>query len=185
MKSTSATNELVRRLKEGGDDETVRLLVERYGPRLLSAATLLCGNATDAQDLMIDTLQQAVRSIRGFREKASFFTWLYGNLFNLNRAVWRKRSKLPLTYTDELPDVAAEGEAVGSELDAAARADRLAAAVRQLSEPLQSVVLLRYYGEMSIDEVAETLNISSGTVKSRLFSATLKLRELLPEEMRP
>ena len=68
MKSTSATNELVRRLKEGGDDETVRLLVERYGPRLLAAATLLCGSSADAQDLMIDTLQQAVRSIRGFRE---------------------------------------------------------------------------------------------------------------------
>ena len=94
MKSTSATNELVRRLKEGGDDETVRLLVERFGPRLLSAATLLCGNATDAQDLMIDTLQHAVRSIRGFQEKASFFSWLYGILFNLNRAIWRKRSKL-------------------------------------------------------------------------------------------
>jgi len=172
-------------LKKGGDDETVRLLVERYGPRLLSAATLLCGNPTDAQDLMIDTLQNAVRSICGFREKASFFSWLYGILFNLNRAVWRKRAKLPLTYTDELPDVAAETAAVGSELDAAARADRLASAVRQLSEPLQAVVLLRYYGEMSIDEVAETLKISSGTVKSRLFSATLKLRELLPEEMRP
>lgn len=185
MKSTSATNELVRRLKEGGDDETVRLLVERFGPRLLSAATLLCGNATDAQDLMIDTLQHAVRSIRGFQEKASFFSWLYGILFNLNRAIWRKRSKLPLVYTDELPEVPAEEPVAGSGLDATATADRLAAAVRQLSEPLQSVVLLRYYGEMSIDEVAETLKISSGTVKSRLFSATLKLRELLPEELRP
>jgi DNA-directed RNA polymerase specialized sigma24 family protein len=38
---------------------------------------------------------------------------------------------------------------------------------------------------MSIAEVAETLKISPGTVKSRLFSATLKLRELLPEELRP
>jgi len=185
VKSSSATNELVRRLKQGGDDETVRLFVERYGPRLLSAATLICGNATDAQDLTIDTLQRAVRSIGTFREKASFFSWLYSILFNLNREVWRKRARKPLTFTDELPDVAADEPHVGSRLDATEAADRLARAVRQLSEPLQSVVLLRYYGEMSIDEVAETLKIRPGTVKSRLFSATSKLRKLLPEEPRP
>jgi len=109
MKSSSATRELVRRLKEGGDDETVRLLVERYGPRLLSAATLICGNATDAQDLMIETLQRAVRKISTFQGKASFFSWLYRILFNLNRAAWRKRSKLPLIFTDEVPDVASDG----------------------------------------------------------------------------
>lgn len=170
MKAPRAPNELVHRLKQGGDEETVRHFVERYGPRLLAAATLLCGNATDAQDLMIDTLQHAVRAIHSFREESSFFSWLYGILFNLNRAVWRKRSRHPLIYTDTLPDVPAEGPA---------------AAIRQLSEPLQAVVLLRYYGEMSIAEVAETLKISPGTVKSRLFSATLKLRELLPEELRP
>ncbi len=185
MKSTCATSELVRRLKDGGDDETVRLLVERYGPRLLSAATLLCGNSTDAQDLMIDTLQQAVRSIKGFRESSSFFSWLYGILFNLNRVVWRKRSKLPVTYTDELPEVVADEPPIGSRLDSETAADCLAAAVRRLSEPLQSVILLRYYGEMSIDEVAKTLKISPGTVKSRLFSATSKLGEWLPKEMWP
>jgi len=90
-----------------------------------------------------------------------------------------------LIYTDTLPDVPADEPTAGSGLDAATAADGLAAAVRQLSEPLQAVVLLRYYGEMSIAEVAETLKISPGTVKSRLFSATLKLRELLPEELRP
>ena len=185
MQSSSAMNELVRRLKQGGDEKTVSLLVERYGPRLLSAASLLCGNRTDAQDLMIETLQRAVRSINRFQESSSFFSWLYGILFNLNRMAWRKRARSRLTYTDELPDVAADMPHVGSGLDASAAADSLAAAVRQLSEPLQAAVVLRYYGEMSIAEVAETLKISSGTVKSRLFSATAKLREIVPEEMRP
>ncbi len=46
MKAPRAPNELVHRLKQGGDEETVRHFVERYGPRLLAAATLLCGNAT-------------------------------------------------------------------------------------------------------------------------------------------
>lgn len=185
MKPSSATSELVRRLKEGGDDETVRLFVERFGPRLLTAATLLCGNPTDAQDLMIDTLQRAVRGIGRFREKASLFSWLYGILFNLNRSVWRKRERQRLVFTDKLPDVAADTPHAGSGLDTAAAADTLAAAIRRLSEPLQAVVVLRYYGEMSIAEIAETLKINPGTVKSRLFSATARLRELVPEEMRP
>jgi len=185
MKSISASNELVRRLKEKGDEGAVRLLVERYGPRLLSAAALLCRNSTDAQDLMIDTLQHAVRSIHTFQERSSFFSWLYGILFNLNRVIWRKRERQPLIYTDDLPDVAADEPLVGSRLDTEADAACLAAAVRQLSEPLQSVVLLRYYGEMSIEEVAVALKISPGTVKSRLFSATARLRKILPEEMRP
>ncbi len=178
-------NDLVRRLKQGGDEKAVSLLVERYGPRLLTAATLLCGNPTDAQDLMIETLQKAVRAIDGFRESSSFFSWLYGILFNLNRMAWRKRSRSRVVYTDELPEMATDAPAVGKGLDAAATADCLADAIRQLSQPLQETLLLRYYGEMSIAEVAETLDISPGTVKSRLFSATAQLRKLLPPELRP
>jgi hypothetical protein len=68
--------------------------------------------------------------------------------------------------------MATDAPAVGKGLDAAATADCLADAIRQLSQPLQETLLLRYYGEMSIAEVAETLDISPGTVKSRLFSAT-------------
>lgn len=185
MKPASATNELVRRLKQRRDEEAVTLLVERYGRRLLTAANILCGNPTDAQDLMIETLQHAVRGINRFQETSSLFSWLYGILFNLNRMVWRKRSRSRLTFTDDLPEVAADVPPVGSGLDSSAAADLLATAVRQLSEPLQAVVLLRYYSEMSIAEVAETLKIRPGTVKSRLFSATARLREILPEEMRP
>ena len=47
--------------------------------------------------------------ISTFQGKASFFSWLYRILFNLNRAAWRKRSKLPLIFTDEVPDVASDG----------------------------------------------------------------------------
>ncbi len=134
---------------------------------------------------MIETLQRAVRSISGFRNTCSLFSWLYGILFNLNRMVWRKRFRSRLTYVEELPDIAEDRPYVGSTLDETAVADRLAAAVLQLSTPLQEVIVLRYYGEMSIGEVAETLKISPGTVKSRLFSATAKLKSMVPDELRP
>ncbi len=186
LKTSNDMNDLVRRLQQREvDRQAVSLLVDQYGGRVLKAATLLCGNETDAQDLMIETLERAMRSVSGFKGKSSFFSWLYGILFNVNRMAWRKRSRSPVTYMDEVPDVPADQPYVGSQIDEQATADRLAVAVRQLSAPLQEVVLLRYYGEMSIAEVAETLQIQPSTVKSRLFSATAKLKTLLPEEMKP
>lgn len=185
MRPSESKHEMIRRLKKGGDEEAARLLVQRYGPRLLAAATLLCGNPDDAQDLMIETLQRAVRGIGGFRERSSLFSWLYGILFNLSRMMWRKRSRSRLIYTDTLPEVAAQDPEAGSALDASLNAQCLAAAIRQLAEPLQQTVLLRYYGELSVAEIAEALEIPPGTVKSRLFSANARLRELLPPELHP
>ena len=183
MKPSGTSKELIRRLKQGGDDESVNLLVERYGTRLLNAATILCGNDTDAEDLMIETLWRAVRSIHKFQETSSLFSWLYGILFNLNRMFWRKRSRSRLVYTDTLPETENDSVHISKNLDAADAAAHLSAAIRQISEPLQEVVMLRYYGEMSIAEIAETLKIKPGTVKSRLFSANAALRKILPEKM--
>lgn len=134
---------------------------------------------------MIETLQRAVRAIGGFRETSSLFSWLYGILFNLNRMAWRKRARSRVIYTDTLPEVAADQPDVARGLDEAAVADRLAAAIRRLSEAHQEVVVLRYYGELSIAEIAETLRISPGTVKSRLFNATAQLKKNLPPEFYP
>lgn len=134
---------------------------------------------------MIETLQRAVRAIGGFRETSSLFSWLYGILFNLNRMAWRKRARSRVIYTDTLPEVAADQPDVARGLDEAAVADRLAAAIRRLSEAHQEVVVLRYYGELSIAEIAETLRISPGTVKSRLFNATAQLKKNLPPEIYP
>ena len=98
---------------------------------------------------------------------------------------WRKRARSRVIYTDTLPEVAADQPDVARGLDEAAVADRLAAAIRRLSEAHQEVVVLRYYGELSIAEIAETLRISPGTVKSRLFNATAQLKKNLPPEIYP
>lgn len=185
MESANSSKELVRRLKEVGDEESARLLIEQYGARLLGAAVLLCGNHADAQDLMVETFQRAVRDISKFNERSSLFSWLYGILLNLNRMLWRSRSRSRIEYVETLPETTDDAPHPGRGLDDATAAAQLADAIRQLSEPLQAVVVLRYYAEMSIAEVAQTLKIRPGTVKSRLFSAMEKLREIMPEEMRP
>ena len=71
---------------------------------------------------------------------------------------------------------------MGEGLDQEQRAERLSRAIGALTAPLQEVVVLRYYGEMSIGEIAAALKIKQGTVKSRLFNAHARLREILPQE---
>lgn len=159
--------------------------MEAYGPRLIAAATMLCGNHADAQDLAIMTLQKTVRDIGRFRGTSSLFSWMYGILFNLNRTMWRKRAGSRLVYTDELPDAPADVPHPAGGIAATEAAECLAAALEHLSDPMREVVLLRYYAEMSIAEAAETLGIPIGTVKSRLFNALARLREILPEDFRP
>lgn len=185
MNHLDSSGDLVRRLRRGGDEAAVRLLVEEYGPRLILAATLLCGNHADAQDLAIMTLQKTVRDIGRFRETSSMFSWMYGILFNLNRMMWRKRAGSRLVYVDELPEAPADEPSPAVGIAATEAAECLAAAVARLPEPMREVVLLRYYAEMSIADAAETLGVPTGTVKSRLFNALARLREILPEDFRP
>lgn len=102
MKEYTSTSDLVKRLQQGGDEAAVRKLVERFGHRILAAAYLLCHDHGEAQDLMIETMQRAVRAISTFRGDSSLFSWLYGILFNLNRMAWRKKARSRIIYTDSL-----------------------------------------------------------------------------------
>ena len=60
-------------------------LIDEYGGRLTAAAVSLCGNETDAKDLVWETVDIAVRQIRAYRGEAAVFEWLYGIMQNLYR----------------------------------------------------------------------------------------------------
>jgi RNA polymerase sigma-70 factor (ECF subfamily) len=165
------------------DDTAACLLGERFGSRLYVAARLLCGNEADAQDLVSETIQRAFYSIGSYREKSSLFCWLYGILLNVSRMIDRKARQSPVVYVACLPEVAEDGAAVGQASDRVALANCLAAAVKKLSSDQQDVIFLRYFGELTVREIADSLQLSSGTVKSRLYYALRHLKKHLPEEM--
>ena len=182
MLHANDNRELIRRLKHG-DEQAAGHLVELYGRRLRVAALLLCGNEADAQDLAAETLHAALFAIGTFREESSFFSWLYGILRNLHSRAARKRGRSRVVCVERLPRVAAGGRAVGEALDDEERSSRLADAIRKLTPAHQDVVLLRYFGELKIREIADRLELKPGTVKSRLFHALNLLRMHLPEEL--
>ena len=172
---------LVRALK-GRDSAAIEALIETHGNRLLRSATLLCGDETNAQDLVQDTFVEAFRSVHRFRGQASLYTWLHSILLNLTRH--HRRDSQRLVYDNEL---AAREVSVLEErpsaLDFESAAAELARALRQLSDSHREVLVLRYYEHMKIHELARHLGVSKGTVKSRLHYAIREMQKILPSEM--
>ena len=140
-------------------------LVAEYGDRLYAAASLLCRNNCDAEDLVFRTLARAVDKIRQFKPSGDFFSWLYKILLNFHRMDARRKRPdiVPVGSAQDLPQIPAEaGGDAGAELQEI---------IRRLPHQIRETVVLKYFSGMSIDEVAAELGIPAGTVKSRLFTA--------------
>ncbi|MGA2175804.1 MAG: RNA polymerase sigma factor [Verrucomicrobiota bacterium] len=166
----------------GQDPAAARELVDSYGQRLLRSAFLLCGNETEAQDLVQETFLQAWKSAHRFRGGAALYTWLHAILLNLTRHYHRDRKRLvsdPNLTEEEIP-APEEGP---SRLDTDAASTALTDALGRLTAPHREVVVLRFYEDMKICQIAAHLGISKGTVKSRLHYAIAQLRDLLPGEL--
>ena len=160
----------------------MREWLSRDGDRLLRSAFLLCGSEADAQDLVQETFLQALRSMARFRGQSTVYTWLHGILLNVSRHYHRDRKRMVLdeAVLDQTTAPVSESPlAIDVELTGLG----LARALAQLSAPHREVLILRFYEDMKIHEMARHLGISNGTVKSRLHYAIGRMQELLPGEM--
>ena len=156
----------LKKNKESG----ARRLVDEYGNRLLGAALALCENSQDAEDLVFRTLEQAVKKIHQFNPEYSFFNWLYTILRNFRKMDLRKKHLIvPFGSTEDLPET--PELSISEELLSESSDDTIEEAIRSLSEPLREVIVLRYYYDKTLAEIAIMLNIPDGTVKSRLYNA--------------
>jgi RNA polymerase sigma-70 factor (ECF subfamily) len=157
-------------------------LVNAYGDRLLRSACLLCGDPSEAQDLVQETFLQAFRSAHRFEGRSGVYTWLHGILLNLSRHYHRKHHRLVYDEEPAAQAVAPMAD-VSLALDLTTSSAALTKALRLLAEPHREVLVLRFYENMKIHEIAAQLGISAGTVKSRLHYAIVEMQKWVPEEM--
>ena len=168
-----------------GDLPAFEALVRAYEKRVYAVALRSTGSPEDAADLTQETFLRAWRSIESFRGDSGFSTWLLRITMNLcvdhARHKQAQPQTQPLTVGEEeaerpLPDPAPTPE---EHLENSELGRELAAALGEVSEEHRSIVLLRDVTGLSYTEIAETLEISEGTVKSRLSRARLALRAVL------
>lgn len=159
-------------------------LVRRYEKRVYAVALRSSGSPEDAADITQEVFLRAWRSIESFRGDSGFSTWLFRITMNLcvdfARHKHAQPQMQPLVGEDDaerpIRDTAPTPE---EHLDNSELGRELAAALDEVSEEHRRIVLLRDVSGMSYTEIAEILEISEGTVKSRLSRARIALRTVL------
>ena len=160
-------------------------LVRRHEKRVYAVALRSSGSPEDAEDITQEVFLRAWRSIDEIRGDSGYSNWLFRITMNLcvdhARHKHAQPQTQPLVMGEEeserpLPDTAPTPE---EHLDNSELGRELAAALDEVSEEHRRIVLLRDVSGMSYTEIAEVLEISEGTVKSRLSRARIALRKVL------
>ena len=174
-------NEAIMRC-QNGDRDAFRHLVERYKDVLFGTAVLMTGNRALAEEQVQEALLSAWRGIRGFRLGRPLKPWLLRILVNSVLSHQRRRT-LPTVNLDgngpDMPDSINHDPA--ETLDALENRLALRRAIADLSPDHRQVVALRYFAGLTVPEVARTLGVREGTVKSRLHRALAILRQQLDD----
>jgi RNA polymerase sigma-70 factor (ECF subfamily) len=177
-----------------GDRVAVEQFVQAYQPQLFRLALSILDDGSqngcaDAQEATQDALLAALRSLDSYRGDAKLSTWLFSITMNLCRNRLRARQRrqrvrqIWQTLTTPIDDPPARPE----ELIIKKQADTsLLEIVQSLNEKHRLPVILRYYHDCSVAEIAQILEVPEGTVHSRLNTARRRMRDYLefgqPEE---
>jgi RNA polymerase sigma-70 factor (ECF subfamily) len=153
-----------------GEAAAFEPLVERYQRVLFAVALRLLRNYDDAKDATQNAFIRAYEHLDSFDPNRRFFSWIYRIAVNESLNLRRAR-RAPHTSESVLEVGGGQTEAV----EARERAALLEHALAKLTDEYREVVVLRYYGELSYEEISEALGVPEKTVKSRLFSARQRL----------
>lgn len=171
--------QLMARVMEG-DREALARLVERYHSQLIAYLyRLLEGDRALAEDLTQETFIRVIQQ-RSYRTGSPFKPWLYAIATNLARDHF-KSAATRHAASDDHDFTARPDESSGPEQRALAAElhDEVAAALAQLGPEYRATLLLRLFAGLSLAEIAASLDVPVGTVKSRLSVGCHRLRDLL------
>ena len=168
--------ELVRR-SQAGDTEAFGELVTKYRTKIFTMVYGMVRNEPDAWDLAQEAFVRAWHSIHRFEGRSSFYTWLYSLTMNVTlESLRRKKQHQEVELNDAIPS-----SLPNPRVDCQRREirKRVIAALANLSPEHRAVVVLKELEGVQYHEIAEILNLSMGTVMSRLFYARKHLQSLL------
>ena len=165
-----------------GDRSAFTALVELNQERLFASMIQVTGSPDEAEEVVQEAFIRAFMKLDTFQRNSQFFTWLYRIAFNsaLTRKR-RKRARISLDHWRENNglEVADPSDAVDEPMLRQERVDLVRAAIEILSEDHRAILVLREMQERSYEDIAEILDISIGTVRSRLSRARNQLKATL------
>jgi RNA polymerase sigma-70 factor (ECF subfamily) len=162
-----------------GEAEAARALVERHSPTLRRFALRAGVAPSECEDLLQETWIRVVRSAHRYDPDQPFSRWLFAIAMNRIRTRWersREARDRERPFEPELEKLACGSIGADNHLEENERAVTVRALVSTLPRHLADTILLRYFEELSEREVASSLGIPVGTVKSRLHYGLRRLR---------
>lgn len=180
-----------------GETRAFEELVSQYHNKVYALAYRYMGNEEDAYDMAQETFIKAFRSLRSFKGNSSFSTWLYRVTTNVCLDELRRRKRRIVAISLDEPLATQEGDEVEKEIADSSPGVDILYEQKEFSQYIQQLlnemkpehktaIVLRDVMGFSYEEIAEIMNCSMGTVKSRISRAREGLRkkitdrELLP-----
>jgi RNA polymerase sigma-70 factor (ECF subfamily) len=165
-----------------GEEAAITQMIQEHQLGVFRLALSILNDPAEANEAAQDTFIAALGALKSYQETSSFKAWLYTIALNISRSRLRKRKALDrlqqtlasLFHVQAQRAPTLEEAFIGNEEDAA-----LWKAIEQLDEKHRLPIVLRYYHEFSIKEIAVILNIKEGTVHSRLSIGRERLRSEL------
>jgi RNA polymerase sigma-70 factor (ECF subfamily) len=184
MDVTATSDEQIVERALGGDREAFGEIVRRWERKIFALAFGMLDSAEDARDATQETFVAAFRNLAAFRGDAKVSSWLHR--IAVNQCITRRRRSRVRAETGIEDETGAAGEGFlaapaphSSPVYAAEKRERREAvrrAVMSLPPELRQVVLMKEFGELTFQEIADALHVPLSTVKSRLYTALGQLR---------
>jgi len=173
-----------------GDAEAFEQLIEPHVGRLYNYLARMVGDPFDAEDLTQEVILRAHRAIGSFRGGATFQTWLYRIATNIAVDALRRRGRRSARVSSLDDPLQAEEGAVARDVpdtqrdpqqlaEASELVEEVQKAISELSPKLRAVVVLFDLQGLTYEEISQALRLPLGTVKSRLFNARSRLKQIL------
>ncbi len=185
---------LVRACQDLDDDSfesSFEALYQRYKDRVFSIAYRMTGTSTDAMDVVQDSFSVLFRKISSFRFDSQFSTWLFRIVVNCSIDHMRREKSRQAPSSTSLSNLSSQVEPLDPDASPVETAetgelgDHIHASLQRISPKLRVILILRYLEGLSYDELSQTLQVSLGTVKSRLARAHVAIERVLDGTLAP
>lgn len=170
-------------LVAAGDDDALRLLVQRHHPRLVGYLTAQLGSQATAEELALEVFVRLHRAAGRWRPEAKLTTYLFHIAHNLLLNERRRRARKPASALEGAPEPA--DQTPGSARAVAEIQEAFQLAVAQLPPEQRAAILLLVQQDLSYESIAEVMGAGVPAVKTWIHRARLRLRELLGPDFRP
>jgi len=164
-----------------GKSNAYSYIVDRYKDKAYNLAFRICGNHEEAEEIAQDSFLKAYRSLKGFKMKSSFATWLYRIVYNTAISHIRIKKKGILSLDDFPADATdfAGSNTSEEEADQAYRSSLVNFALQKINDEERGLISLYYYDEMSTEDMSVVTGISKSNIKVKLFRARQKMMEII------